>query len=127
MSTLRLTTISNQTGSASVPSDTVINGSAKAWVNFNGTGTVAIRASFNVSSITDNGTGDYTVNFTTAMVDANYCVTTSNKYDDANTSFANGVTVVARYTTAFQTGSVRVQTGINALTDTVAVCVAIFR
>ena len=48
------------------------SGLAKAWVNFNGTGTVAIRASFNVSSITDNGTGDYTVNFTTAMVDANY-------------------------------------------------------
>jgi hypothetical protein len=44
----------------------------KAWVNFNGTGTVAIRASYNVSSITDNGVGDYTVNFTTAMVDANY-------------------------------------------------------
>ena len=74
MSTLRLTTISNQTGSASVPSDTVINGSAKAWVNFNGTGTVAIRASFNVSSITDNGTGDYTVNFTNALPDANYGV-----------------------------------------------------
>lgn len=46
----------------------------KAWVNFNGTGTVAIRASGNVSSITDNGTGDYTVNFTTAMPDANYAV-----------------------------------------------------
>jgi len=45
---------------------------ARAWVNFNGTGTVAIRASGNVSSITDNGTGDYTVNFTTAMSDANY-------------------------------------------------------
>jgi hypothetical protein len=44
----------------------------RAWVNFNGTGTVAIRASGNVSSITDNGTGDYTVNFTTAMVDINY-------------------------------------------------------
>jgi hypothetical protein len=44
----------------------------RAWVNFNGTGTVAIRASGNVSSITDNGTGDYTVNFTTAMADANY-------------------------------------------------------
>ena len=44
----------------------------RAWVNFNGTGTVAVRASGNVSSITDNGTGDYTVNFTTAMVDANY-------------------------------------------------------
>ena len=44
----------------------------RAWVNFNGTSTVAIRASYNVSSITDNGTGDYTVNFTTAMPDANY-------------------------------------------------------
>ena len=46
----------------------------RAWVNFNGTGTVAIRASGNVTSITDNGTGDYTVNFTTAMPDANYNV-----------------------------------------------------
>lgn len=45
---------------------------ALAWVNFNGTGTVAIRASYNVSSITDNGTGDYTVNFATALSDANY-------------------------------------------------------
>lgn len=44
----------------------------RAWVNFNGTGTVAIRASGNVSSITDNGTGAYTVNFTNAMPDANY-------------------------------------------------------
>lgn len=47
----------------------------RAWVNFDGTGTVAIRASYNVSSITDNGTGDYTVNFTTAMPDANYAAT----------------------------------------------------
>ena len=46
----------------------------RAWVNFDGTGTVAIRASYNVSSITDNGVGDYTVNFTTAMPDANYSV-----------------------------------------------------
>ena len=46
--------------------------SARAWVNFNGTGTVAIRASGNVTSITDNGTGDYTVNFTTALVDADF-------------------------------------------------------
>lgn len=46
----------------------------RAWVNFNGTETVAIRASGNVSSITDNGVGDYTVNFTTAMSDANYAV-----------------------------------------------------
>ena len=57
------------TASGSAPSY-----SARAWVNFNGAGTVAIRASGNVSSITDNGTGDYTVNFTTAMSDANYSV-----------------------------------------------------
>jgi hypothetical protein len=46
----------------------------RAWVNFNGTGTVAIRASGNVSSITDNGTGIYTVNLTTAMSDTNYSI-----------------------------------------------------
>ena len=50
---------------------------AKAWVNFNGTGTVAIRSSYNVSSITDNGTGDYSVVFSTAMSDANYCTNIS--------------------------------------------------
>ncbi len=52
---------------------------AKAWVNFNGTGTVAIRDSFNVSSITDNGVGDYTVNFTNAMDDANYCTVVTGR------------------------------------------------
>jgi hypothetical protein len=52
---------------------------ARAWVNFNGTGTVAIRASGNVSSITDGGTGLYTVNFTTAMSDANYAAVATVK------------------------------------------------
>jgi hypothetical protein len=52
------------------------NYKCRAWVNFNGSGTVAIRASGNVSSITDNGTGNYTVNFTTALPDANYSATT---------------------------------------------------
>ena len=56
-----------------VPSGSAPLFAARAWVNFNGTGTVAIRASGNVSSITDNGTGDYTVNFTTAISDVNYC------------------------------------------------------
>ena len=75
--------VDNLTGKTSAGSITVTSeggaatqslqqGLCKVWVNFNGTGTVAIRASFNVSSITDNGTGDYTVNFTTAMPDANY-------------------------------------------------------
>tara|TARA_B110000971_G_scaffold208321_1_gene233368 strand:+ start:346 stop:717 length:372 start_codon:yes stop_codon:yes gene_type:complete len=71
MSTIKTTTLSTQGGST-VPVDTVVNGTAKAWVNFNGSGTVAIRRAFNVSSITDNGTGNYTITFTTAMVDADY-------------------------------------------------------
>jgi hypothetical protein len=50
------------------------NFKVRAWVNFNGTGSVAIRAAGNVSSITDNGTGDYSVNFTNALPDANYSV-----------------------------------------------------
>jgi hypothetical protein len=53
-------------------SGTEIGTLCRAWVNFNGTGTVAIRSSYNVSSITDNGTGQYTVNFATALADANY-------------------------------------------------------
>ena len=56
------------------PSGSAPSYTCRAWVNFNGTGTVAIREDGNVTSITDNGTGDYTVNFTTAMPDANYAV-----------------------------------------------------
>ena len=64
MSTIKVDTIKNTSN--------VEVFTAKAWVNFNGTGTVAIRASGNVSSITDNNTGNYTVNFTNALPDANY-------------------------------------------------------
>ena len=53
----------------------------RAWVNFNGTGTVAIRASGNVSSITDRGTGQYTLNFATAISDANYSLNVSTGVD----------------------------------------------
>jgi hypothetical protein len=69
---LTISTLNNDTGVLAPQNG--MTGIAKAWVNFNGTGTVAIRDSFNVSSITDNGTGDYTVNFTTAMPNANYAV-----------------------------------------------------
>ena len=64
----------------------------RAWVNFNGTGTVAIRASGNVSSITDNGTGDYTVNFTTAMPDTNYGITAYSRSDSALTAYSYSIT-----------------------------------
>ena len=70
MSQIIATTLSN--GSVSVPTATVVNGSAKAWVNFNGTGTVAIRDSFNVSTITDNGAGDYTRTVSSAFANVDY-------------------------------------------------------
>lgn len=60
-----------------------------AWVNFNGTGAVAIRDSYNVSSITDNGTGDYTINFTTALANANYALMLSSRGQGGG-----GITVV---------------------------------
>ncbi len=59
---------------------------ARAWVNFDGTGTVAIRAAVNVSSITDNGVGNYTINFTTAMPDANYVVSLASVGFDTGTN-----------------------------------------
>ena len=73
------------------------SGLAKAWVNFNGTGTVAIRASYNVSSITDNGTGDYTVNFTTALADANYCAVLSASAGTNNSSLVVTVKSATQY------------------------------
>ena len=69
---------------------------ASAWVNFNGTGTVAIRDQMNVSSITDNGVGNYTVNFATAMANANYSVsvnsTVSSLSSNSNTHFRTPTT-----------------------------------
>jgi hypothetical protein len=69
---------------------------AKAWINFNGTGTVAINDSYNVSSITDNGTGDYTVTYSTSMFSVNYCVLGSNtgttgSYSNVISGFGSGV------------------------------------
>ena len=75
MSTLKVNTIQNTSGSSSSTPEQIEQGRAKAWLNFNGTGTAAIRDSFNISSITDNSTGDFTINITTAMANVNYSVT----------------------------------------------------
>ena len=95
----------------------------RAWVNFNGTGTVAIRGSANVSSITDNGTGSYTVNLTTAMPDANYSVVGACSYT------ANGVRA-AVWPEAHVVSSSAAQVITNtagALYDCVSVTAGIFR
>ena len=86
-------------------------GSVEAWVTFNGTGTVAISASGNVSSITDNGTGRYTVNFTTAMPDANYSMSGSTE------PYAGGdrLTVVSEANNIYG-GALRTTTQLKVIT-----------
>jgi len=95
-----------------------MTGIAKAWVNFNGTGTPAIRGSFNVSSITDNGTGDYTINFTTAMPNANYSIGGTCSYYPT----AYGVFLNAPYNAVPTTTAVRVLASTAGATYDVEYC-----
>jgi hypothetical protein len=117
MSTLVAQTISN--GTVSTSSANVIQGSAKAWVNFDGTGP-AIRASYNVSSVTRASLGNYTINFTNAFADTNYAFTGSTGYDTVNqTSWIAAPPNVARATWK-QTTSLSIWTGYaNTLPATV--------
>jgi len=113
MSTLAVGTIKSISSAAPVfqnTSGTEKGQLCKAWVNFNGTGTVAIRDSFNVGSITDNGTGDYTLNFTNNMSSANYVLcmsgSTNNSYTRAGTQAPASMTSsTARVFTANSGGS----------------------
>ena len=99
----------------------------RAWVNFNGTGTVAIRGSGNVSSITDNGTGIYSINFAVVMPDENYTAVTGggiDSYDSAHSNSrqgpatANGTTSLCRISCGYDNG---------AMTDWLYVACAVFR
>ena len=114
---------------------TVLNdatvGVCRAWVNFNGTGTVAIRAAFNVTNITDNGTGDYTVNITNALVDVNYSpylISSSNGtvYIGNPCLFVNNATnaIVAPTTSAYR---ISIRDSANSTVDPTYVCTGVFR
>ena len=96
----------------------------RAWVNFNGTGTVAIRASGNVSSITDNGAGDYTVNFTTAMPDGNYCVGGSATRSDNVQPLNMGISDATPTTSAVRINTIE-DNGVMG--DALFTCVEIIR
>jgi len=98
----------------------------RAWVNFNGTGTVAIRASGNVSSITDNGTGNYTVNFTTAMPNTNFStLCTGGRNPDGSGGERNTSTYVESYTTSTTRISINEFNGNNF--DMPSVFVSVYR
>jgi len=102
----------------------------RAWVNFNGTGTVAIRASGNVSSITDNNTGDYTVNFTTAMPDANYAFVggcNSSSSTASNRSVCVAATGPTAAPTTKTTSAIRIVVGQAGTEDNAEIYVSIFR
>jgi hypothetical protein len=99
---------------------------ARAWVNFNGSGTVAIRAAVNVSSITDVGLGNYRVNFTTAMTDTNYAtVCTGSRTDSPNTNAVFQILEGGTYSTSAVQLLNQTNNGDNVDID--FGCVAIFR
>lgn len=116
--------VTTNAGGSVNPSTNVegINYSCRAWVNFNGTGTVAIRASGNVTSITDGGVGTYTVNFTTAMTDANYCISGITAF----TSSAGAESVRIQSTLTSSSAPISTTTA-GVFFDSPTVTVSIFR
>jgi len=111
-------TATNATGSAPVYA-------CRAWVNFDGTGTVSIRASGNVSSITDNGTGDYTVNLTTAMTDTSYSVFCSGNSTVTGLSYLTFRGIGQSVTTS--SFGVSASNGANSFVDLDRGFVSVFR
>lgn len=122
MSTLRVDSIQNSTGGDLITA----KGMARAWVNFNGTGTVAIRTAHNVSSITDNGTGQYTVNFTTAMLDADYATLATAGDSAVNYTVAFTSSNAAPTTSAVRVQVVTQNSGNPTAFDVNRVAVAVF-
>jgi hypothetical protein len=127
--TLTISTLNDSSGVLATQNG--MTGIAKAWVNFDGTGTPAIRGSFNVSSITDNGTGDYTVNFTTAMANTNYAVAGAARFNGSADPTAVrylGISSATSLATVMTTSSVRVAVAVSngSLQDPEVACVIIF-
>lgn len=118
---LNLTANSQEIKDAINASGTAPIYAARAWVNFNGTGTVAIRASGNVSSITDDGVGKYTMNFITSMPDTNYAVFTG---------FTTPAWDTTTHSFTYATGSVKIEAGTGTVPTYVDVSlfnVSVFR
>jgi len=121
MGTLKVTNISDGTNSTATTN--VVKGSAKAWVNFNGTGTVAIREAYNVGSITDHSAGLYTVNFTNPMPDANFALSGFVRID------ANWGQITGADTPAFTSSTAKFGTTATggSLADALVVTVVVHR
>jgi len=103
-SILRVNTLTDASSNNSTAMSTINQGTAKAWVNFNGQGTIAARDSFNLASLTDNGDGDYTITFSNNMGNANYIINGTGEQLSSNDS----VVVNKDYATAYTTSAARI-------------------
>jgi hypothetical protein len=110
MSTIKVNSLQNTSGNGYYP--------ARAWVNFNGDGTVAIRDDENVASITDNATGNYTVNFSTSLSNANFCcnlsATDSGTASGASAAYPGGIWKTGSTSVVYATSSIRFAVGQSA-------------
>ena len=88
-SILRVNTLTDASSNNSIATSFIAGGSAKSWVNFNGTGTIATRDSLNVASLTDSGTGNHDINFSSSMADANYSRSTHMQRENTTANYAN--------------------------------------
>ena len=126
MSTLKVSTIQDTGGSNGITPGQINNGLARLWVNFNGRNTVSIRRSYNVSSITDNGSGDYTVNFSVTMI-TGYTIAFHVREDDSGASSRSDRLAqpmrVAQPTTSVRIGSFALN---GSLDDQTGIGVTIF-
>ena len=126
MSTIKVNNLQTASGGSNSTPEQIQQGRAKAWVNFNGSGTVAIRNDFNVSSITDSGTGIFKVNISTAMANTNYAVTAGSSHlSGTYLSFAHlrDRDQVTRSTTQFQ---LDVMNSSGSASDSEEIHIAVF-
>ena len=111
MSNLFVDNFGKRDQSAKITADTLLQGTAKAWLNLNGTGTIATRDSFNVSSITDLGTGSYDVNLSAALPNANYARSYGGQDATITNSVVNGRNATTTLINKFGLQSFRTDTG----------------
>jgi hypothetical protein len=121
---ITISTLNDDTGVLATQNG--MRGIAKAWVNFNGTGTPAIRDSFNVSSITDNGTGDYTINFTTALPNGDYALAGMGQTLAGSGTAANIIAIKPSTTPSTTAVSIRCFDAGVGFVDSPIVCVSVF-
>ena len=100
-SELRVNTLKDASGNNSVATSVVFNGTAKAWARFNGTGTAALDDSYNITSLNDNGTGNYTINYTNSMSNDNYAkVDGGGHWTEQSTTDSTGTASILTYSSA---------------------------